>query len=651
MDCNSKSVRVNGLDESSASASASASRSGIRKYSRDQLFELAKSIENYESSRADLEAARHADWTQYQLDVLPDERLAASGLMSRQNSELAERELHSLGQQHRKLTRMTSSPTTFRSAKVLDACQQPVSSQARAKYARLIETMSLNAASSQRANSARQPLGRANSHNTRAPPTERPGQVFGPLRRQQTHEGAAPEEPMSLPYSINSSAKRRESATERAQADPTPTSLDDDTLIKRFGSSGATANEQDDDDFDITNLLSITVLSDIRTIRQDLHSFGRQTSQLSASNTRAALARSRSHEINSRMPARSMTALDFNYEPRRAAYARPTPQQQLAAATAASGRSMLGLSAQQAGQYFSAARQPTCAYAGAAGVSSYQPSSLPPVASTLNEWPASTPMVNGLFVCAEMAPPAKLHKPSEAAAAAAAAKTKKPLDESVAKIIESFKAQVRARAAAADEAPQETRPPAKPQADAAASRGSKSPDEQINDAAANESRSSALPGERATLKAKANANANANTNTNANANASLSSPAGAETGTGAARSRVDNEAGSGGHANERLAGGKARVSHIPRLIALQERAKSNQNSASANMVTAAQDAQKDARRALAVATASATATATSSAAASAAPGRQAKFVSQYKRLRGKSLADEVAECKSFKLAG
>ena len=367
-----------------------------RKYSRGKLFEIAQSIEECRLIREDLDKFKSPDWTQYHLDVIDcDERGEDQQRHQQQQQHLASLSSIRIGelasgrlaansnhqQQQRKIFRMTSSPA-IRSNWGLSDESQPsrelddLSSQVRAKYARLIKTMAKNSNnnnnnsntatgqfggragqqhSSSQLQTGRQSLVRTTSHNSRhlADGAASHQHQSGSTKYQQRAERRNSEEPMSLPYSINTNGRThsRDSSLASRRPHTKPPLIDkcksvddqcsietgsgheeehedqdEDAPIMRIGaptmlcysepldsdgnkSPRAKGTDVDEDDFDITSLLSITVLSDIKTIRQDLASFGRQSSNLS----RPSLGRTKSHELTSRMPARSRTSLELHY--------------------------------------------------------------------------------------------------------------------------------------------------------------------------------------------------------------------------------------------------------------------------------------------------------------------------------------------------
>lgn len=268
-----------------------------------------------------LERFERYDWTQYHLDVIDraeSNRLDFESSNLNNNYKRLNRRTVS---DFSRLTRMPSSTSMKHNRPVAQASgfsSEGLSSQVVAKYASLIETMS---------NSNRTGVTRTSSHNSRLtsepqrqPPAERPTRLFGPLRREDGRRNSA--EPSSLPYSINNNVPR-DVQPAKYWTRPANDIMMDETPVKRIvapekpftlNHEKSKSTNDDEDDFDITNLLSITVLSDIKTIRQDLASIGRQSSNLSRPTAQRG---ARVGDVSAKMPARSRTSLEFEYNHRR----------------------------------------------------------------------------------------------------------------------------------------------------------------------------------------------------------------------------------------------------------------------------------------------------------------------------------------------
>lgn len=314
-----------------------------KKYDREELFRLGKSLQTDDKPLIeDLDRLRDADWTKYDLDLLEkrvdNDEFKFSSIkpisnFGRQRSELGrdhsclidqrsyfeELRGNPLNYKHNRISRMTSSPTIKYNAKnrLNDLPCESISNQVKAKYVKLIETLS--GPSHTRADPAqRSSLARTTSLNHERS-IERPTHLFGSLRRDLPKQSRNfSEEPLSLPY-IPPNVHEYSNTSSR---NPTTSNKvphgDLSAPIKRIGSSNNRGSERtvdaEDDDFDISSLLSITVLSDIKTIRQDAQSCGRAgyAGGFAKSNPRA-----RNQENPMRPLFRARTATEFTYESRR----------------------------------------------------------------------------------------------------------------------------------------------------------------------------------------------------------------------------------------------------------------------------------------------------------------------------------------------
>lgn len=344
-----------------------------RKYTKDELFKLAKSMKDNELLVEELGRFENADWTRYKLDLIDysedstESKVRPSlSYFSRQKSEM-NHDYSSLNDprftggrfgpnnhKHR-LSRMTSSPSIkYKNSQAFDSSQftDGISSQVRAKYARLIETFSTNSSAQQESlegatyRSSKSSVSRTNSHNSwlaneRHHHVERPTNIFGPIRRENSafsdrrSERRNSEEPTSLPYSATSSNSGKwlpSSNTSRLLIDDLS---DFSSPIKRISASdkpiGLDKNKQtgesnEEDDFDITSLLSITVLSDIKTIRQDLSGTVASRQPMSLGSAKLSSKQISRHNSNQDHPppplpvtrplSRARTATDFTHSGR-----------------------------------------------------------------------------------------------------------------------------------------------------------------------------------------------------------------------------------------------------------------------------------------------------------------------------------------------
>lgn len=288
-------------------------KSDIKIYTRDDLFKLAKSMGFNSSFMEELKRYETAEWPDNYLKEVNTRESELLGKchpvrsmsnLGRQNSELSQ-DYYSLNENHRivydsrrtilssstantdnindrgkrrPLPRMTSSPSIkYTGSSKVD----PISSQVWAKYNELIEASSgntkLNIKMSQQNNTSQLENGKNNHVN-------RPTRLFGSLRRRILRDN---DEPLSLPYMSTANTYKLNQSTHN-DTDRRSSLNSNNQLIKRdefassscspvtriTGSSNKQSNDGqvakgEDDDFDITSLLSITVLSDIKAIRHN----------------------------------------------------------------------------------------------------------------------------------------------------------------------------------------------------------------------------------------------------------------------------------------------------------------------------------------------------------------------------------------------
>jgi len=293
-----------------------------KRYSRDELFKLAKlmsadttileNLSRYESS----EFAQHhmngvcpsSDDSEYQ------RRLIGSTMgLGNQTSEFGSNYTSLIEYSGRansgrdrcraSLSRMTSSPIIKYNQKdrLRVSLKSNLNDENQTEMAESGQTKSQLGARQQK-----QALSGTMSHNTwfhkyQPQSVNRPTTLFGPLRREVSHQSStqASEEPLSLPYVTNYSQL----------AGYMPSSAS--SVIKSLNSTDraqyCASNEMnDEDEFDISNLLSITVLSDIKTMKQDASSGERRKP------TQARyLARGRSQNFHVKPLTRAKTTAEF----------------------------------------------------------------------------------------------------------------------------------------------------------------------------------------------------------------------------------------------------------------------------------------------------------------------------------------------------
>lgn len=341
--------------------SAKNDSSGVcKKYTREELFGLAMSMSD-KLLVEDLKKFENYEWT----SICDNEFRGDGCTMSkpvkslsnfgRRNSELT-RDYTSMnadsrffsesqtqipttssalrGNKFRPISRMASNPSigfSYRNNHQITAearANNGVTMQVRAKYARLIESMEksvskhnlMNLERSQRDNvsTSRSSLHRTLSNERGRQSAERPTQLFGPLRKESptiSHlnaRGQVDYEQLSLPY-MGSNTSDSYSLTSRSSsrvADDPMSSVRKRSLTK----DQVDVSNTEEDDFDINSLLSITVLSDIKAYRNDLQVSGsRQQSMDLGGSTHKTQVTTKSP----RMVTRSRTATDFTYNGRR----------------------------------------------------------------------------------------------------------------------------------------------------------------------------------------------------------------------------------------------------------------------------------------------------------------------------------------------
>lgn len=233
-----------------------------------------------ELEKLELNSAKQA------LDLNPATWRRSYSSLARQRSEL---DAHLLGSKdserplvymHNRFSRMTSSPMIKygRSASVQQQLQtdnlESVSAQVQEKHAQLIESLAgrnslmLRTKRPHRSLAIKQQLSEEQSRSV-----TRPNKLMGPLGRDNSRGQLRrkSEEPSSLPYVPYSAADLKSSASKWTPRSNLHLDADDNlssSPIFRINSSERTElSANDEDDFDITSLLSITVLSDIKTIR------------------------------------------------------------------------------------------------------------------------------------------------------------------------------------------------------------------------------------------------------------------------------------------------------------------------------------------------------------------------------------------------
>lgn len=311
-----------------------------KKYGRDELFRLAQSMRvDNKPLFENLDKYQNANWSAYNLDKIETRndneesrfRLVRSkSNIGRQKCEITheynslldqkndffESRRNFLNHKHNRISRMTSSPSINYNtrSKVENLPNNLISNQVKAKYVKLIETLSgpsqIRNKSIQRLN-----LSRTSSFNGERP-VVRPTNLFGSLRKENPKQPIMNSgEPLSLPYIPTNDHEFTNLPSGKLAI--TKDLYDDvSSPIKRISSSRDRTSEKmvddEDDDFDITSLLSITVLSDIKTIRQDTQSCGRTRPPSGFVRS----TRNRNQETPMRPLTRARTATEFTYESR-----------------------------------------------------------------------------------------------------------------------------------------------------------------------------------------------------------------------------------------------------------------------------------------------------------------------------------------------
>lgn len=335
-----------------------------KRYKRDDLFKLAKSMP--------FDFSFHEELKRYETKRWPDERIQETN--SRESEKVGKfhlmRSMSNLGRQYselgqdycslnesnkivydsrrplialasnntnissnnkRQLARMTSSPSMkYNGSNQGDS----ISSQVWAKYNKLIEVSS---ETNRSLNNKQASDNNNSSWQTNERQIERPTRLFGPLRREPKPISRNSDEPLSLPYnlnqSINGSDDNRRSSLKNNPNQFVKEELSSSSPIKRISSSAIKQSLDDgggikgeDDDFDITSLLSITVLSDIKAIRHNEPNQASVYNRKTVSNyNHQTLAKGR--QVTTEIPplmrpiTRAKTSTDFTSRDSRQGYA------------------------------------------------------------------------------------------------------------------------------------------------------------------------------------------------------------------------------------------------------------------------------------------------------------------------------------------
>lgn len=450
-----------------------------KRYTRSELFELAESMNDENIDREQLNKFKETkliynlNLVEYPVDEVENFGLRPKLYRTLSNQQGFGRTLSNLQKIPERISRMTSSPSlkynrnhkagasdVERMMMQKGGTGDPISSQARAKYAELIDNYTSSPSSSSslmgsQTSNSRQLVSRSTSLNVwhtdyaARRHAERPSNLFGSLKQDvnfSRHDLRDSEEPLSLPYVLtnNSSGKKSSSLMKDSSHSP----------IKRNGSSGNPPsadttsagnqdNEIEDDDFDLDSMINITVLSDIKTIRQDFHSHQQQQqhSSLPQQNmNRHRLAGTKHRDYNKQsqdqrsidvrpLLTRSRTATEFTYRGR---YQQPS---QLSPAN-----------------HRLTARVGTLDRNSPASKSSYQPACYDSIPCTYS-WQYNDRRPGGSSGLSHESKPQQLtRQASEGSSLTLKSKNQSasPQEEKAAKIIETFKAQVLARAASSD---------------------------------------------------------------------------------------------------------------------------------------------------------------------------------------------------------
>lgn len=516
----------------------------------------------------------------------------------------------------RKLVRMTSSPS-IRTNRANIGPPEDLPPQVRAKYARLIET--INTSTAKAATFSQRPetsvVATRSASRGAAPKAlvelpgnnkrqhlvvERPSCLFGALRREGGRRNS--EEPMSLPHSVNygfSPGTEESAGWQSALAN-------EETPVKRISAPESGDGDADgrtdveEDFFDITSLLSITVLSDIKTIRQEPQNFARHPSSLTPKS--ASQRSARSHECGTKMPARSRTALDFKYN--------------------ANGHSQV--------ERHKFGHEASGQVGGSHASSNYDYHPVSAYDSMPYHWMHTT---SNPYANQEMAPEMTLKKSAE----------RKPVDESTASVIEAFKAQVLARAKAPPQPPsakstREEESSGSSQGGATLDELEKSKPEEVSekseiDAADSTSGKSSICGVRTSPNATIEEE---HLGTSTRKKGRVLEEASEDTVVGVEVGKLARRSAAGACERSSLRAVGLQTSSIPRLVSLHRskfglgqstsqldcRTPASSNCLAGGERTNCSDSKSNSRAGIKVGS---------------------KFVSQYKELRGKSLADEVGE--------
>lgn len=293
-------------------------------YSRSELFRLAKSMKNEPAFELQLDKFE-ANSARLANELNAVTKLRSLSNLGRQRSELdarftSLRDFDKSVPLQPRFSRMTSSPM-IRYGRAAGAQQQALSGQAdvsaqvQEKHAQLIESLVEN----------NSPLLKAKEQAAARRPVEpqldqsdclatRTTRLFGALKRDsiRTHSRRKSDEPTSMPFALSACESKLNMA--KWAAGCTNSHLvarcdQSSSPIFRINSSERLANTRassadGEDDFDITSLLSITVLSDIKTIRPNENLVERN-------NLKQQMTK------NLRVLSRARTSTDFSLSTRR----------------------------------------------------------------------------------------------------------------------------------------------------------------------------------------------------------------------------------------------------------------------------------------------------------------------------------------------
>lgn len=432
-------------------------RASRKKYTRSELFNVAERMKDNHIDREQLDRfrenrlifeRRECEFDSLHLRPRPLERAVS-------NQQSLERKLSSQLRVPQRISRMTSSPSlkynkNYQLGTDMDERMMmkgdPISSQAKAKYAELIENLGAHSIASR----TRLPASRTSSLNAwqsdeQRRNSERPAILFSPVRREtnRQQDRRDSDEPLSLPYVLTNTSSSGKNSLRSMASDMDSFSHSSMRRIGSFGSGVATAgnnqdhNEAEDDDFDLDSMINITVLSDIKTIRQDFHQQASQMSQQGGNRLKPASKYSRDsnkkqgQENRNFLPANSMrplitrsrTVTEFNY--------RGNYQSAQSLSSDQGGRSRVPVQSGRAGSFINSPDS----------TSLYQPTGYGSIPSTY-DW-----QYEGQQRFGHVPTISKLAERSSDISPLVKTQQSKPQDEKAAKIIETFKAQVLARAA------------------------------------------------------------------------------------------------------------------------------------------------------------------------------------------------------------